>query len=237
MATGTEIMLLAGYVLNDEDSVRWTAPELCRWINDACSAIVLVRPAAKSGSRVLTLAIGTLQSVPATAGSPPPLKLLDITRNLASDADPRVGGRHITIIGSKALGAIAPYWHDPAKTPFKVEAKNFIFNEANPLEFFVYPGNTGAGFVEAVCSEMPETLVVDDSQPEDAISSYSSVIDLPAIYDPVVLDYVLYRAFSKDDSGSQAGRAAAHYGQFANAMGITIQTARASSPNNRRADL
>lgn len=229
MTTAADIMKRAGILLNDEDHIRWTLPELAGWINDGCRAIVLARPAAKSGSRILTLEEGTLQKVP-ESGANAPLSLLKIVRNLkTADESPRVGGRVIKRTDQMLLDSQNPSWHDSTSVPFKKEVRNYVFDDTNPLEFYVYPGNDGTGIVEAAVSEVPAKIVASGAADQEA--SYTSDIDLPETYDVPLLDYVIYRAQSKDDETGQGGRAAMHYQQFATALGINIQVAKAYSPN------
>jgi hypothetical protein len=176
------------------------------------------------------MAAGTLQRVTAAAGSPTPLALLDIVRNLASAAEtPRVGGRVIKPVSRDQLDAVDINWHSATA---QAVVRHFVYDEQNPLEFYVYPPNTGAGFVEAVLSETPTDLVATGAP--DLLASYDTQLDLPALYSEALLDFVLFRAFSKDDTGAQPGRASSHYGYFATAVGLKIQVEGASSPNNRR---
>ena len=232
MPTGQEIMYRAGILLQDEEHVRWTPPELAEWINEAVRAIILAKPSAHSSTRVLQLAPGTWQQVPAVAGLPVPLALLDITRNLISVGPPRVGGRTIRAVNRSMLDAQDPNWHDPSRTIYRKECRQFVFDEQNPLEFYVYPGNDGTGLVEALVSSLPERLTA--SGDEDDPASYGE-IGLPEPWSVPLLDYTLYRAQSKDDIAGNAPRAIAHYQQFASAVGIKVQVERASSPNAGRA--
>jgi hypothetical protein len=49
-------------------------------------------------------------------------------------------------------------------------------------------------------------------------------IDLPDIYGNIVLDYILYRAYTKDSEyAGNAQRAQAHYQAFGNALGVEMQ--------------
>lgn len=233
MFTGQNIMERASVILNDEGFVRWKLPELCTWLNEGLSAIVLVKPSAKSVSRSLKLGEGTLQHIEAVAGSPAPLALLAITRNVKNEGPPRIGGRTIRATSGAILDAQEPYWHDPDRVRFAKEVRQYVFDEQNPLEFYVYPGNDGTGQVEAVIGVMPALL--EPAAEPDQISSYDSAVDLPPTYQAPLLDYVLYRAFSKDDTGLQPGRAQTHYNSFASSLGVKIQVEGASSPNARRA--
>lgn len=230
MPTGREIMERAGVLLNDEEHVRWTLSELADWINEAVRATVLAMPSASTESRVLTLQAGTLQEVPQD-GDRKALRLLDIPRNLKSSAEPRLGGRIVTRTNRATLDAQSPYWHDKSRTPYRKEVRHFVFDDLNPLEYYVYPGNDGTGTVEAVLSVLPVPLTA--SGDVDALGSWAGDIGLPEPFSVPLLDYVLYRAQSKDDDGASAGRAAAHYQQFATAVGLKIAVNRAHSPNAR----
>lgn len=232
MTTGADIMQRAAIVLNDKDFVRWPPPELCQWINAGQKAIILAKPSANARSRPLTMAAGTLQRLPVVVGAPAPLALLNITRNLASAADaPRVGGRIVKPISVDQLNAIDINWH--AATPTK-DVRHFTYDEQSPLEFYVYPPNTGTGFVEGVVSELPADLVADGVD-HDTVASYDvQVLDLPEPYSEPLLDYVLFRAFAKDAPQGVSARSQEHYRLFASAVGLKIQVEGASSPNNRR---
>lgn len=233
MTTGADIMVAVGRLLNDEQHTRWKPSELCGWINDGYKAIVLAKPSAKASTRVLSLTAGTLQLIPAVSGQPTPLQLINVTRNIVSEGPPRVGGRVITVIGEPQMSASDPYWQDPTRNPYKKEVRHVMFDEQNPLEFSVFPGNLGTGKVEAVVSAVPTTLVVDSGEDVDDATKYTAAIDLPEIYDPVLIDYVLYRTQSKDDPGL-AGRAGGAFQAFASQLGIKIQVEGGSSPNARR---
>jgi len=232
MPTGQEIIQRVAIILNDEDHVRWTLPELCLWINDATKATVLAKPSASTESRILQLAAGTLQRLP-TSGTPTPLMLVDITRNLKTTAEsPRVGGRTIRAVKRAVLDVQEPHWHDTIYTRPAAEVRNSIYDEANPLEFYVYPPNNGAGIVEAVMSVLPVPLAA--SGDPSLVSSYAGTIGLPEPYSIAVVDYVVAKALSKDDLGGDPGRATLHFQAFASAVGLKIQVEGATSPNARR---
>lgn len=214
----------AGIVLLDEDHIRWPLAELASWINLAVKAIVLAKPSASSRSIVIELAEGTLQHVPQT-GTPTPLGLLRIVRNIEKVGPPRVGGRIVNATPRAALDAAEPDWHNPRRVRFRKEVRQYVFDESTPLEFYVYPGNDGTGLVEAAVSVLPAAVA-----PTDDLAAWDVEIGLPEPYSEPVLNYVLYRAYAKDDPAKSSG----YYSQFATAIGIKIQVEGASSPNARR---
>lgn len=223
--TGTEIITEAGIVLQDTDHVRWPVTELVRWINEAQRAIVLAKPSANSRSVVFPLIVGTLQSLTDADH----LLLLRITRNIKTEGPPRTAGRVIRATSRELLDASSPGWHISSDFCFKKEPRQYVYDEANPREFYVFPGNTGEGKVEAQVSVLPTMFTITDETP----ATYNTSIGLPEPYAPVILDYVAFRALSKDDIAADITRAQVHYRSFANALGIKVQAEAANSPNAR----
>ncbi|MEK1928574.1 MAG: DUF6682 family protein [Pararhizobium sp.] len=232
MPTGREIMELANVILNDVDNVRWPLREIAKWINEAVRAIVLAKPSASSATTAIQMVAGTLQRVPET-GVPTPLALTRLVRNLKDNTLPRQGTRIITATSRVLLDAQDPNWHDMTRTLPKKQVRQYVFDEATPLEFYVYPANDGTGWVEAVLSFLPKAL--EASAADNDLASYEIDVGLPEPYSVPILDYVLFRCFSKDDLGQGPGRSAAHYQQFASAVGLKIQVEGATSPNTRKA--
>ena len=130
-----------------------------------------------------------------------------------------------------ALDAQAPYWHDPRQTLYKNEVRQFVFDEESPRSFYVYPGNDGTGKVEAVLSELP--AVIAASGDPTLLASYGQDIGLQDVYLSAILDFVLFRAMSKDDDAGNPAGAVAHYQAFATAVGLKTQVEGANSPNAR----
>lgn len=224
--TAAQVMKLAGRNLGDEDAVRWTLPELADLINEAVKAIMLAKPSANSVTDVVSLIAGTYQSI-----ADGYLSLLRVVRNITTEGPPRVGGRIIRVTTRDALDAQAPYWHDPVQTPYKKEVRQFVFDEESPRSFYVYPGNDGTGKVEAVMSKLPTVIAANGDM--NALASYDQDIGLQDIYLSPILDYVLFRAMSKDDEAGNPAGSLAHYQAFATAVGLKVKVEGANSPNAR----
>lgn len=230
MYTVRELFEKAGILLNDTGKLttrRNTLSELCGWVNDGINAIILQKPSATSKTVSLPLVRGTLQHIP--DGYVSILRPVVNNRVSGSDNKPR---RIITVVDKEQIDALNNTWHDPFSVRYAQQVKHFIFDEMNPRAFYVYPGNDGTGNIDVVLSAEPAKITaLNPDQPED-LSSYEIEIPLDDIYFGVLLDYVLYRARSKDtqDAGS-ATRAVLHYQQFANALGIKINVEANTSPN------
>lgn len=225
--TGRQIMEAAGILLQDARHVRWPLAELAVWINEGLRAIVLAKPSARAETISIELVEGTLQSVP-NIGSPVPQRIMAITRNLPGSA-PGGSSRAIRPTKRSLLDVQNPGWHGG---PFAREVRHYIFDEENPLRFYVYPGNTGEGLIEGVVSVLPAELVPTGSGTD--LAHWDVPLDINALYQGPLVDYVCFRAQLKDDLAANSGRAAVHYQQFATALGIKIQTERATSPNRER---
>lgn len=230
MFTAQDVFEKVGVLLNDTGKYaarRWPLIELCGWLNDGIGAIVLQKPSATAKSVTLPLVRGTLQTIPNEYVS-----ILRPVRNMRAPLSDRQPRRTINVVSEEQISSMNPTWHDEYSVRYHQQVKHFIFDEANPRAFYVYPGNDGAGSVELVLCAAPTKIEPLDPTKDDDIASYAVEIPLEDTYSGVLLDYVLYRARSKDaqESGN-ATRAALHYQQFANALGIKINVEANTSPN------
>lgn len=231
MALASEIIARARRLIQDETSIRWPLNELCMWLNDGQREIALQKPSASSDNMVINLVEGTWQRLPESA-----LSLLRIVRNIESvgpaPANARVGGKAIRIVTRDILDAQQPDWHSSDDVRFSKSAKHYVYDEQDPRSFYVYPGNDGTGKVEAVLSIVPALVELDpDDDPED-IASYDIALSLPDIYLTALVDFVCYRCYAKDATYTgNSQRAALHYQQFANSLGIKANLEALTSPN------
>lgn len=208
----------AGKILKDDTGVRWGADELVRWLNDAQTELAIWRPDQVATIQTLALADGFRQSLPATA-----IKLIDIPNNS--------GGSRLAVrqIDRKDLDVIEPGWR--ASTPAAV-IKHFIYDERTPRLFEVYPPALSAT-VDACVARYPAKV----TEPA-AGTDYGAVagsIDVPDHWVSALVDFILYRAFSKDSELTvNAGRAQSHYQAFGNAIGVDLTAQTTVSPKPSR---
>lgn len=218
--TVLDVILSASRTLIDPDHVRWTLPELLDHLNDAVRTIVAVKPNAKTDTVTLTLASGTLQTLPDEYTI-----LSRVTRNLTTahtaPGGP-VGGEAIRMVaGREKMDAFFPGWQSNAAL-FSSNVKHVIYDDADLRHFYVIPGNDGSGMIEAVVGVMPPAIVLLGGDP-DAEATYNVAAPLSDLYRTPIVDYVCFRAFSKDQ-GIQASesRASKHFQAFQSAiMGTT----------------
>lgn len=197
----------AGVILQDTSQVRFPQAELMTFLNDAQREIVLHRPDAKTVNGNMTCVAGSKQSIPNTG-----LRLIDVVRNDA--------GRAITQIDRKILDETLPNWHNTAADGTK-KIEHFVYDPADPKNFYVYPNATSSMDIEIIYSTAPADLTYSSTQ----------VITLDDIYANAILDYMLYRAYQKDSEyAGNAERSMMHYQSFANALGIKSRADAAIDP-------
>lgn len=225
MRTASEIFSAASTLLLDDGYVHWSLPELCQWLNFGLDAITLQKPSASAVTETLRMARGVRQNVPDGFTA-----LLRPVRNIRTDNTDRLPRRRITVVSSEALSTVKPDWDDEISVRFEDQVKHVLFDEANPKTFYVYPGNDGTGAIEAVLAKIPDKIRPDGDFTR--LESYEIPIPLDETYHDALIDYVMYRAYSKDAQfAGSAQRAVLHYQQFANALGIKVRVEANTSPN------
>ena len=207
-------------VLQDSN-VRWPRIELQNWLNESYLQIVQLRPDSNAKTGTFTCAAGTRQSI--TAGFSSALRLIDIVRNLAATSDKKV----VRLINRSVLDDQRPAWHNDTAT---VNIQNYTFDVRQPKEFFVFPPATTAAQIEVVYADLPTSHALSEANLNPASSS-TDVILVDDTYISAIIDWILYRAFSKDaEFAANAARAGAHYQTFMSSIGTKTQSDVASAP-------
>jgi hypothetical protein len=175
--TAKTIIDKATIQLIDLTNIRWTRAELLSWLNDGMRQIVLIQPSASSTTSVISLQAGTRQYIPDDGWL-----LLNIYRNMGTTGS--TPGRAVRIISREILDNFNPNWHTATAT---AEVRNYMYTNQDQLAFYVYPPNTGTQKIEINYSAQPTDL-----------TSESSVIPIFDVFQSALVDYILYRACSKD---------------------------------------
>lgn len=193
----------------DTNKTRWPALELQNWLNDAYREISLVRPDVNTTSGTFNCAAGVRQVL--SGQFPNATTLVDVVRNMASGSRLRA----ITKIGRRVLDEQIPDWY--AKTGVQ-DIEHFIYDPVLPKEFMVYPPAASGAQVEIVVASVPTAHTLTETQLNNAATTETIRID--DSYANAILDYMLYRAFTKDtDYAGNAQRASLHYQAMQNAIG------------------
>jgi hypothetical protein len=212
--TPTDILTRAGDILQDQTNVRWAQAELLRYLNDGRRELAIHRPDIYSTTATVELILGSKQTIP-TDGN----RFLDAVRNVTVAG---VVGRAVRIVEREILDAQLPDWHTETSS---TSLKHFMFDERSPKTFYVYPPAVAGHKLEIVYSKSPTDIASGDL-------NSTSILANEDIYSGVLLDYILYRAFSKDSEyAGNMQRAAVHYQMFANSLGIGNRRRISTSPN------
>lgn len=210
----TTILKNAQTILLDRNGTRWPLQELLGWLNMGQLAIVNHRPDALSKSEVVNTRLGTYQELPAEG-----LRLIDVVRNEGNSKRPvRQIARHV--LDDQHID-----WHDESRPALAVD--HFTYDDRNPKSYYLFPAPALNVQVRIVYSVAPPAIEIANFDTDN------TVISIDDTYANPLLDFVLYRAYSKDASyAGNVERAALAMQSFSNALGIKTQVDQAMSPNN-----
>lgn len=203
LTTAISLINRAKTILQDTTSsgTRWPNAELQDWLNDAQKQVVLFRPDAKTVNEPFAPALQSKQSLPAAA-----LQLIDVPRNLAGDK------KAIRRQERAVLDDGVPDWHESTPT---VNVELYVYDSRDPKTFYLWPVPASGASIEIIYSSVPPIINLSAFDGSD-----TAVIGLDDTYATALLDFVLYRAYSKDaDYASNAHRAVGHYQAFGDSLG------------------
>ena len=171
-----EISTRAGYVLSDPDAIRWTPVERELWINDGIRELLGAVPSAYVKHATVRLAPGEVQSVPADCR-----KLMEIR---VSQMQGAYGWKCPRLVSREMLSLVRPAWMNKIGDG---DVREYFYDPGDPERFYVYPPQPDEpGEVELIYQAVPPWVALGD------------VFPLREDYAMAVLNYVLYRAYSKD---------------------------------------
>jgi len=222
MATAKVVDLIsrAQTLLQDTTSVRWPVLELQGWLNDSYRETVNLRPDANTATGEFTCVAGARQVVTTTFASA--LRVIEVVRNTAVSSAKGA----VRLVNRRMLDDQRRNWYAETQT---VDIQHYMYDPRLPKEFLVYPPASTAARLEVVYSSVPLAHALTEVQLTNPATA--DVIRIDDSYFNALLDYVLYRAYSKDaDYASNAQRAVAHYQAFQSALGVSAQTNAASQP-------
>lgn len=193
-------------LMMDAKMIRWSQTEAVDWINDAAGEIVLRRPAARAVTEIVDLVAGTYQTC-----SQDSAQLLDVTRNVTVDGRP---GKSIRICDRQQIDDAEPDWHTKRSGP----TRHYMIDERSPTSFYVYPPAAQGAKVEMLVSKVPPKVAL-----------VTDALDMRPEFINAIINWMLYRAHTKDSEYSQGNVAALHYQAFTDAIGAPSQVAAINS--------
>ena len=175
--------------------VHWSRAEIRDALDEAMGVIYRMVTLSSSSSSLAkeflvvedqSLDAGTKQTIPAPSGA-----------MFASVTD--IAGRAPTQFSTASMNAVKPDWiSTTGENP-----RQFARDAVDPRTYWLYPGASAGQTAEV--SYYTEPAPVSDSDPAPFESKYNQSL----------VDFALYRAYSKDtEYAGQNGRAAMHYQMF-----------------------
>lgn len=210
----------ASILLEDRASRHWTLEELLGWANDGQLAVVQLRPDAYTRDRTVQLVEGTRQSVPVND-----LRLIDVPRNMGTDG--ATPGRACEYIDRKQIDLSDPNWH--TATP-AAEIIHWTYSQMVPKTWWCYPPQPAAnqGYAEMDVSAVPPNMTIQGIGGQGT----TNTLQLDDIWLNPVLQFCVYRAFSKDSEYTVAGgKSDLAWREFLQVMGLKTETAKRFDPS------
>jgi len=183
--------------LFDIDNIRWSRAELLSYLNDGQRAIVSIVPEATGTTQNISLISGTKQSIPTDGWM-----LLEVTRNMGLDGN--TPGRAVKFADRAILDETNPTWYSTATSTTQTI---YMYNVRDRMNFYVYPPSPGTNKLEIIYSKIPADV------------TEATVISIADVYSPALLDYILFRAYSKNVEFVDQQKAPGHLQAFMAVLG------------------
>lgn len=212
------------FVTGDPQYKRFKLPAISRFMNEAQSIIAERAPRSAATYRVLTLAAGARQDLRVIDSATSWIRLHEIVCNASGAGAPT--GKTMRRIDRAAMDNAFASWRG---APNASEADEYSLDERDAFTFDVFPPVTAGAKVYALASVRPEPVCVLNTG-GTALADPAEVITLADGYDIPVVDWVLFRLFSRDSSDAgYAGRAQGHFQAAQAALGVTLADAKGAA--------
>jgi hypothetical protein len=184
-------------------------PELVRYLNAGQREIIVHRPDALNKAATVVCVAGTKQSLPADAA-----EAIEFPRNNSASSK-----RAIRVVDRAILDAQIPTWHS---LPQKDEIAHVMYDPREPKVFWVYPPATTNAAVDVNYAANP----TDIAEPAAGTiwSDVAGTISVADKFANALVDYVKYRAYSKEGDTQDLAKAGAAATVFAGALGIDVKS-------------
>lgn len=177
----TAVLNEVAVLLFDTNNIKWSRPELLNYINTGQRSIVAAIPEASATIQGFALLPGTRQTLPAGTNL-----LLDVICNLGPTAA-LATGRAVKRTDMIILDETNPTWQSDPASPVTTM---YMYNLRDRYAFYVYPQAPGGTSVEINTSVIPVDIA-------ESTAGAPTLLTVGDMYQPALLDYVLWRCYSK----------------------------------------
>jgi len=197
--TAQAIVDKAQIVLQDLTAVRWTEAELLGWLNSGQKELATIKPPASVKNAAVQMVAGTKQTAPADA-----VGAVAVVRNMGAAGT--TAGKAVRPIALTTLDALYPDWHTADENEV---AEYYMADLGNEKNFYLYPPQPATPtYLELVYPCQPAV-----------IATLAGAIAVDDIYEPAMIDYVVYRALAEETEAGSDARAGTYYQKFALSLG------------------
>jgi hypothetical protein len=203
--------------LNDDTSVRWNIPELCRYFNDGQRDICVRRPDAMNTRTTHTLVAGYKQSLPANG-----TKLIDINANGLKNA--------VTLVPAALLDSQMRGWRN---IPGTNDVLHYTYDARDPKTFEVYPPALATATVDMEYAALPTDIAIPALG--TVFTDVTGNLSVGALFSNALQNYILYRCYIKDtEFAANPARAQTFKDYYADDLGVEIRATIAVGPSDKK---
>jgi hypothetical protein len=188
--TPQTIITLARHILQDTDAANYRAAndELVLYVNAGLAELVMLRPDWFTTTGHIECVAGEVEQTITFAEA---VALVDVIGIHDGDA--------VLPFDFGTMQAFHPSW----KADTAAQAKQWVAHPADPLRFYIHPKAPASQLIDVRYVRNPAAVALTDT-----------ITDVPATAEPMLVDYVVYRAESKDAEHVLSQRAGMYYASF-----------------------
>lgn len=183
--------------LNDKRGEHWGLIELLAYLNDGLQEMVKYVPSDFAKIQTVTLAAGAKQTLPGQG-----IGLVRVVANV--NGDDSLGNVPFQTT-RQALDVGDPTW----RTTAQGTTEEWAYDPRDPLVYWVNPPAASGNKLEIEFVERPTVLSINANLP------------ISLRYEPALIDYIKYRAHSKDTDYAETGLIGQYYNAFLQGVGAT----------------
>ena len=187
------IILAARQAIQDNPAVGWSDDSLLDYLNEAQMEISRYKPDSSIKNTSFSTVDGVLQKLPDDA-----IRLIDVPYN--------VGGNAIIQINKAGFTKQQPGWTNAAASS---AAKAFMYDNADPTRFYLYPPSVAGSSLQVVYSAKP------------APATLAGNISIADEYKSSLVHYICFKAFNEDSMSPDTNKAVAFHNLFMSSLQIS----------------
>lgn len=200
--TVASIILAARQAIQDNPAVRWSDDSLLDYLNEAQMEISRYKPDSNIKNTTFTTVAGVIQKLPDDA-----IRLIDVPFN--------VGGKAVIQADKRGLSLQNPGWSNATAS---AAVKAFMYDNADPTRFYVYPPSVAGSSLQVVYSAKPTTVTLADN------------ISIADEYKSSLVHYICFKAFNEDSMSPDTNKAVAFHTLFMNSLQLSENADRTVEP-------